>query len=67
MGEQVQLPEICAMVREDPNYQNLTKEQEQEMKDEVMALCQDKKVELTQQINQRHWTIVTTLQLSTIR
>ena len=32
------------MVREDPNFQNLTKEQEQEMKDEVMALRQERKV-----------------------
>jgi hypothetical protein len=32
------------MVREDPNFQNLTKEQEQEMKDEVMALRQEKRV-----------------------
>ena len=44
MGDQVRLPEIWAMVREDPNFQNLTKEQEQEMKDEVMALRQEKKV-----------------------
>ena len=44
MGDRVRLPEIRAMVREDPNFQNLTKEQEQEMKDEVMALRQEKKV-----------------------
>ena len=44
MGNRVRLPEIRAMVREDPNFQNLTKEQEQEMKDEVMALHQEKKV-----------------------
>ena len=44
MGNRVRLPEIRAMVREDPNFQNLTKEQEQEMKDEVMALRQEKKV-----------------------
>jgi hypothetical protein len=44
MGNRVRLPEIRAMVREDPSYQNLTKEQEQEMKDEVVALRQQKKV-----------------------
>ena len=44
MGDRVRLPEIRAMVREDPNFQNLTKEQEQEMKDEVMALRQERKV-----------------------
>jgi hypothetical protein len=44
MGDRVRLPEIRAMVREDPSYQNLTKEQEQEMKAEVIALRQQKKV-----------------------
>jgi hypothetical protein len=44
LGDRVRLPEIRAMVKEDPNYQNLTKEQEQEMKDEVMELRQVKKV-----------------------
>jgi hypothetical protein len=32
------------MVREDPKFLKLTKEQEQEMKEEVLALCQNKKV-----------------------
>lgn len=44
MGNRVRLPEIRAMVKEDPSYQNLTKEQEQEMKAEVMALRHQKKV-----------------------
>ena len=38
------MPEIRAMVREDPKFQNLTKEQEEDMKAEVLALCQNKKV-----------------------
>lgn len=44
VGDRVKLPELRQMVKEDPAFQDLSKEQEDELREEVMALREQKKL-----------------------
>jgi ABC-type polysaccharide/polyol phosphate transport system ATPase subunit len=43
LGERKSMTEMRDLIKSDPMYHNLTKEQEEEMKNEVLAFCNVKK------------------------
>jgi hypothetical protein len=44
LGERVKLTELHQLITDDPTYQNLTVEEEDKMKQDVLELCEQKKV-----------------------
>jgi hypothetical protein len=44
LGERVKVTELCQLIADDPTYQNLTMEEEDKMKWDVLELCEQKKV-----------------------
>ncbi|KAF8798805.1 hypothetical protein BYT27DRAFT_7343194 [Phlegmacium glaucopus] len=44
LGDRVKLPELRMMVKDDPTYQNLSKEEEEELRNEVLAIREQKKL-----------------------
>jgi len=44
IGERVKLKELRQLIKDDPAYHNLTAEEEDKMKQEVLEHCEQKKV-----------------------
>ena len=44
VGDRVKLAELCQMVKEDPAMQDLSKEEEDELREEVVAVREQKKL-----------------------
>jgi hypothetical protein len=44
LGDRVKLPELRQMVRDDPQMQDLSKEEEDELREEVVAAREEKKL-----------------------
>ena len=49
LGERNKVKELCQLVRDDSAYQNLTMEEEDKMKQDVLELCEQDVLELCEQ------------------